>query len=166
MGTRHHGDHLVMYVNVESLCCTSGFCIRAMLSLKWIVKDSLLLYFLRLCVCVCVCMHAKSFQSCPTLCDPMDCSPSGSFVHRILQARILEWVAMPPQGDLPNPGMEPVAPDTSAIQVDSLLLSHWGGPVALCRTAIIYCLNVWWSSPVRIHGLQYSLFRRFKLSNL
>ena len=34
-------------------------------------------------------------QSCPTLWDPMDCSPPGSSVHRILQARILEWVAMP-----------------------------------------------------------------------
>ena len=34
-------------------------------------------------------------QSCPTLCDPMVCSPPGSSVHGILQARILEWVAMP-----------------------------------------------------------------------
>ena len=34
-------------------------------------------------------------QSCLTLCDPMDCSPPGSSVHEILQARILEWVAMP-----------------------------------------------------------------------
>ena len=33
-------------------------------------------------------------QSCPTLYDPMDCSPPGSSVHRILQARILEWVAI------------------------------------------------------------------------
>ena len=33
-------------------------------------------------------------QSCPTLCDPMDCSPPGSCVHGILQARILEWVAI------------------------------------------------------------------------
>ena len=33
-------------------------------------------------------------QSCPTLCDPMDCSPPGSSVHVILQARILEWVAI------------------------------------------------------------------------
>ena len=39
-------------------------------------------------------MHAKSFHSCPTFCDPMDCSPPGSSVHEILQARILEWVAM------------------------------------------------------------------------
>ena len=34
-------------------------------------------------------------QSCTTLCDPLDCSPPGSSVHGILQARILEWVAMP-----------------------------------------------------------------------
>ena len=34
-------------------------------------------------------------QSCLTLCDPMDCSPPGSFVHGIPQARILEWVAIP-----------------------------------------------------------------------
>ena len=33
-------------------------------------------------------------QLCPTLCDPMDFSPPGSFVYGILQARILEWVAM------------------------------------------------------------------------
>ena len=33
-------------------------------------------------------------QSCLTLCDPVDCSPPGSSVHRILQARVLEWVAM------------------------------------------------------------------------
>ena len=40
------------------------------------------------------CMNAMSLQSCPTLCDPMDSSPPGSSVHRILQARILEWVAI------------------------------------------------------------------------
>jgi len=34
-------------------------------------------------------------QSCPTLCDPVDCSPPGSSVRGILQARILEWVAIP-----------------------------------------------------------------------
>ena len=35
----------------------------------------------------------KVAQSCPTFCDPVDCSPPGSSVHGILQARILEWVA-------------------------------------------------------------------------
>ena len=42
-----------------------------------------------------LCMRAKSLQSCPTLCNPMDYSPPGSSVHGIFQARILEWVAMP-----------------------------------------------------------------------
>ena len=37
---------------------------------------------------------AKSLQSCPTLCDPMDCSPPGFSIHGILQARTLEWVAI------------------------------------------------------------------------
>ena len=37
---------------------------------------------------------AKSLQSCPTLCDPIDGSPRGSPVPGILQARVLEWVAI------------------------------------------------------------------------
>ena len=49
-------------------------------------------YIMVYCVC-CVC--AKPLQSCPTLCRPMNCSLSGSSVHVTLQARILEWVAMP-----------------------------------------------------------------------
>ena len=40
-------------------------------------------------------MCAKSLQLCPNLCDPMDCSPPGSSVHGILQARILEWASVP-----------------------------------------------------------------------
>ena len=46
-------------------------------------------------VCVCVPMHVRArsvAQSCPTLCNPMDCSPP---IHGIFQARILEWVAIP-----------------------------------------------------------------------
>ena len=39
----------------------------------------------------------------------MDCSPPGSSVQGILQARILEWVAFPPPGDLPDPGIEPAS---------------------------------------------------------
>ena len=37
---------------------------------------------------------AKSLQSCLTLCDPMDCSLTGSSIHGIFQARVLEWVAI------------------------------------------------------------------------
>ena len=43
---------------------------------------------------VCESGHADLLQSCPTLCDPLDCNPRGSSVHRILQARIPEWVAI------------------------------------------------------------------------
>ena len=56
------------------------------------------------------CTHsacAKSLLSCLTHCDPVDCSPPGSTVHGILQARILEGVAMPSSRGLPNPGIEP-----------------------------------------------------------
>jgi len=42
----------------------------------------------------CVCVPAKLFQPCLTLCDSVDCSPPGSSVCGIFQARILEWVAM------------------------------------------------------------------------
>ena len=42
----------------------------------------------------CACLHAKSHQPYLTLCDPVDCSPPGSSVHGILQARMLEWVAI------------------------------------------------------------------------
>ena len=40
------------------------------------------------------CVHAKSLHSCPTLCNPIDCSLPGSSAHGFLQAEILEWVAM------------------------------------------------------------------------
>ena len=61
-------------------------------------------------------MRAKSLQSCPTLCDPMDCSLPDSSVHGILQAKILEWVAMPSSRGSSQPvrlgqaGSSPLAP--------------------------------------------------------
>ena len=60
-------------------------------------------------------MCATLLQPCPTLCDSMDCSPPGSSVHGILQARILEWVACPPPGDPPDPRIEPVSLMTPAL---------------------------------------------------
>ena len=60
----------------------------------------------------------KIAQLCPIPCDSMDRSPPGSSVHGVLQARILEWVAIPFSRDLPDPGIEPRSP---ALQADSLL---------------------------------------------
>ena len=67
------------------------------------------------------CCLCSVVQSCLTLCSPMNCSPLGSSVHGILQARILEWVVVPPPGDLLNPGVTPTSP---ALQADFLPLSH------------------------------------------
>ena len=65
------------------------------------------------------CFYAAA-QSCRTLCEPLDCSPPGSYVHGIFQARILELVAFPPLGDLSDPGLKPTSPVSPALQADSL----------------------------------------------
>ena len=49
-------------------------------------------------------------QSCPTLCDPMDCSLPGSSVHGIFQVRVLEWVAISISRGSSLPGIEPGSP--------------------------------------------------------
>ena len=69
---------------------------------------------------------AKSLQSCPILCNPMDCGPPGSSVHWIFQAKILEWVChVLPPGDLPNQGSNPHLLCLLHQQVGSLpLVSH------------------------------------------
>ena len=65
-----------------------------------------------------------------TLCDPM-----GYTVHGILQARILEWVAVPFSRDLPNPGIEPRSP---ALQADSLPAEPQGKP----KNTAVGCLSL------------------------
>ena len=73
--------------NILSLTVTSQYCTPVM--------------YVTLCtnyMCTCVCAHVYVCvlvtQSCPSLCDPLHCSPPGSSVHGILHARILEWVAI------------------------------------------------------------------------
>ena len=60
----------------------------------------------------------KASQSYPSLRDPMDSIPPGSSVHGILQARMLEWVAIPSPQDLSDPRTEYGSP---VLQADSLL---------------------------------------------
>ena len=62
------------------------------------------------------CMRAKLLQLCPTLCDPMDCSLPGSSVHGILQARVLEWVAISFSKRSSRPGIKL---ESSELQADS-----------------------------------------------
>ena len=72
------------------------------------------------------CKEVLVAQSCPTLCNPMDCTSPGS-VHGIFQAGILEWVTIPSPRDLPNPGIKP---RSLTLQPDSLLFSHQGSPIS------------------------------------
>ena len=81
-------------------------------------------------------------QLCLTLYNPMDCTPPGSSVHGISQARILEWVACPSPEDLHDPEIEPRTP---ALQADSLSLELLGKPdegikiqTTLYRVCIIF----------------------------
>ena len=101
-------------------------CIAVRIPNHWTIREAHLLYvfviyFLRWGYWVQVFESAallycaKSLQSCPTLCDPMDGSLPGSSGHGILQARILVWVAVPSPGDLPDPQMEPVSLKSPAL---------------------------------------------------
>ena len=58
-------------------------------------------------------LESEVDQSCPTLGDPVDCSPPGSSVHGTFQARILGWLPFPPPGGPPDPETEPVSPCTA-----------------------------------------------------
>ena len=90
-------------------------------SVQWESTTGLLWQLLGMQWCVCMLLP----QSCPTLCDPTDCSPPGSSVPGVLQARILEWVAVSFPGDLPDPGVEPSSP---ALQADSIPSEPPGKP--------------------------------------
>ena len=83
----------------------------------------------------CCCLVSKL---CPTLCDLMDCSPPGSSVHGILQARMLEWDAI----SHPLKGI-------SLIQGSNWLLLHWQADFLLLshQESPISCLPIWDKPP-------------------
>ena len=76
-------------------------------------------------------------QSYLTLWDPMDCSLPGSSVHGILQARKLEWVAIPSPGDLPSPGIEPVSLTSPALADGFFTITISATWEALCRLIFV-----------------------------
>ena len=69
--------------------------------------------------------QSEATQSCPTLGDPVDCSPPGSSIHGILQARYWSGLPFPSPGDLPDPGIEPRSP---SLQADALTSEPPGKP--------------------------------------
>ena len=103
-------------------------------------------------------VHAKSLLSCPALCNLMDCSPPGTSAHGILQARILEWIAMPSSRGSSQPR------DWTWSPASRQLLYHLGSPSqSYIYTYIPFLLNflpiwvttVWIEFPV--------LYSRFSL---
>ena len=93
------------------------------------------------------CMHTFLVtHSCLTLCNPMDCSPPGSPVHGIFQARILEWVPFSSPGDLPSPGIEPRSP----LQADFLPTELQGNFQKLVKGKIKYLSCMCYTGIARI----------------
>ena len=79
-----------LFLNYWSFSCTAGitYYLITFQTSRTKVWPLFSFCFCNLCLC------AKLLQLCPTLCDPVNCSLPGSSVHGILQARILEWLAM------------------------------------------------------------------------
>ena len=79
-------------------------------------------------------------KSCLTLCDPLDCSPPGSDVHGILQARILEWVAIFFQETFPIQGLNPGLPNCRQILYH---LSHHESPIFIYLATFSLSCGIW-----------------------
>ena len=92
-----------------TLCFADTARFTSWFSMAILLQQSLLApffqHFLTLCLCVTVwfCCCYSAAKSCPILGDHTDCSLPGSSVHRILQARILEWVVMPSSRESSQP---------------------------------------------------------------
>ena len=95
-----------------------------------------------------ICLCAKSLQSHSTLCNPMDCSLLDSSVHEILQAKILEWVAIPSSKGSSQPR------DRTHIHLFCLL--HWQVGEGNGTPLQYFCLEnpmdggAWWAA---VHGV-------------
>ena len=119
-------------------------------------------------------------DACVRLRDPRDCSPPGSSVHGILQARILEGDACPPPGDLSDPGIEPASLAAAALRGRFFTAEPSGKPFShhsskpffntsrtSCNlTQLRLCLPrdcIGWQSPKRLHSSQANHKSRLSL---
>ena len=93
--------------------------------------------YIYMCVCVCVCVYTHIYlcesESCSVVSDSL--KSRDYTVHWILQARLLEWVAFPFSGDLPDPGIEPSSP---SLQANSLPTELFCICICICVYIYIY----------------------------
>ena len=81
---------------------------------------------------LCMCAFVKLLQSCPTLCDPLDCSLSAPLSMGFSRQESWSWLPWPPPGDLPKPGTEPIS-STPAVMAGGLFTTGttWEAPQVL-----------------------------------
>ena len=119
---------------------------------------------MRVCVCVCVCMHTHALTGpVPLFCNPMDCSPPGFSVHGILQARILEWVAVSFSRESSNPGIEPASPELWADSLPSEPpgkpnFSKLDAPYFLFQVSLLHIVMLFGPGCTNALGSTYILF--------
>ena len=92
-----------------------------------------------------MCRHVQLLQSCPTLYDPVDCSPPGSSVRGIIPARILEWVAISYSRGLPDPGIKPASSVAPAL--GGRLFTTWAIWEALGSKVLPVKMSLFQGSP-------------------
>ena len=90
-------------------------------------------------------------QSCPSVCNPMDCSPPGSTVHGISQARILEWVAIPFSRGSSRPSVP------TRVSADSLPSEPPGKSLKYPQTETKYVIANWMDKFIRIRKTHFFL---------
>ena len=82
--------------------------------------------------------------SCPTLCEPTDCSRPGFSVHGIFQARILEWIATSSFRDLPDPGIEHMSLRSPALAGGFFTTEPPGKPIyTYIHTYVCVCIYIY-----------------------
>ena len=101
-----------------------------------------------------LCVHAKLLQSCPTLWDSIDSSPPGSSVHGILQAGILEWIAMPSFRESSWPG------DRTYISCDSCIAARFSTPEPLGKPPLYSLFLVNWKLHLSLIRFTLNFFDR------
>ena len=122
---RNLGDHLM-----KSPTHTPGSCLMTALYQEdeLLQADNLIGFCIFISLCVCLVA-----QSCPTLCNPMDCSPPAPLSMECSRQEYWSGLPFHTPGYLPNPGIEPRSPAPPALQVDSLPAELWGKPFSFCK---------------------------------